>query len=745
MAITNKQKQNKHKMTYNSLKRYSLVGVFLTWTMLMMGSTNVFAQNGEISTPTVTSITTGNTSAGFTFNVGTSTNTTFTGVEYSLGTSGTWSPTATTIPTVVGQTSGTFTAVVPNLQTGTTYTVNFRVVGTNTATSSTTSFQVTTTTLTAPTGLVFTPSWKQLSLSFTTPVSDGGNGITGYKYSTDGGTTWTPFNSVNPPIVLTGLTNDTQYSLLLRAVNALGDGAISSAVTGTPIAVANEPTITSVTRFNNSLSVVFTAPSVMLDNSFAGAIPVTNYQYSVDNGTTWITRTPATASTTLLIENLQMNTAYQVRLRGINAFGNGVASTATQVTTHNLTAPTALVLTPGNRQLTVAFTAPATTSHSAITNYQYQLDGGEWTSAGVATSPLTISNLSNGITYSVKVRAVNGGGVGAESNAVVGVPRDVTAVANIQFINNANVGLVDVFAEGTKIRNDLAYQNATSYLNVDGNEEINLTVTNADNTTTLGTYTGTFTVGANYIVMLQGGSNNKAFEIKVIENARRTSTSATAVQYLFSHGIVNTGKVNLERVKTTLPRTLEQLVGVGVDYGTFTSYQSFDQPGITTFQMLTNPQRTLVGQFMFDFGSYDGKTVTLVGTGLVDGVDSNKLNLLGFDALGNVITPRISTGNENDNVTLPNEFTLYGNFPNPFNPTTNIRFDLPVQANVRVEVIDLLGRNVLTMAPQSMTAGSNKVVTLDASRLSSGIYFYRVIAEGVNSTFTKTSKFTLVK
>jgi len=80
-----------------------------------------------------------------------------------------------------------------------------------------------------------------------------------------------------------------------------------------------------------------------------------------------------------------------------------------------------------------------------------------------------------------------------------------------------------------------------------------------------------------------------------------------------------------------------------------------------------------------------------------------------------------------------------------WNPTTNLRFDLPEQARVRVEVVDVVGRTVMTLAPQTMSAGANKVISLDASRLSSGAYFYRVIAEGAERTYVQGSKFTLLK
>ncbi|MDA9912763.1 fibronectin type III domain-containing protein [Planktomarina temperata] len=82
-------------------------------------------------------------------------------------------------------------------------------------------------------------------------------------------------------------------------------------------------------------------------------------------------------------------------------------------------APTALVATPGDAQVSVAFTAPTSNGGAAITDYQYELDdSGTWTSASTATSPVVITGLTNGTAYSIKLRAVNSAGNGAESAAV---------------------------------------------------------------------------------------------------------------------------------------------------------------------------------------------------------------------------------------------------------------------------------------------------------------------------------------
>lgn len=86
-------------------------------------------------------------------------------------------------------------------------------------------------------------------------------------------------------------------------------------------------------------------------------------------------------------------------------------------------APTSLSGSPGSGQLTISFTAGAN-GGSSITNYQYQLDGGSWVafSPAVTSSPVTISGLTNGTEYSVKLRAVNARGNGTASSAVTATP-----------------------------------------------------------------------------------------------------------------------------------------------------------------------------------------------------------------------------------------------------------------------------------------------------------------------------------
>lgn len=113
-------------------------------------------------------------------------------------------------------------------------------------------------------------------------------------------------------------------------------------------------------------------------------------------------------------------------------------------------------------------------------------------------------------------------------------------------------------------------------------------------------------------------------------------------------------------------------------------------------------------------------------------------------AASTTLTRGLVTDTETDTA-LPAEFTLKGNYPNPFNPSTTISFDLPESADVTVQVLDLLGREVMAIPSQTMQAGSGQSVQIDASNLSSGIYLYRVIARGASQTHMQVKTMTLLK
>ena len=94
---------------------------------------------------------------------------------------------------------------------------------------------------------------------------------------------------------------------------------------------------------------------------------------------------------------------------------------------------------------------------------------------------------------------------------------------------------------------------------------------------------------------------------------------------------------------------------------------------------------------------------------------------------------------------LPLNFELSQNFPNPFNPSTKINLDLPVNSNVSLDIYNLVGEKVLSVYKGAQEAG-NHTYDVNGSDLSSGIYVYRLTVAGENGTqFTASKKMTLLK
>jgi hypothetical protein len=83
-------------------------------------------------------------------------------------------------------------------------------------------------------------------------------------------------------------------------------------------------------------------------------------------------------------------------------------------------------------------------------------------------------------------------------------------------------------------------------------------------------------------------------------------------------------------------------------------------------------------------------------------------------------------------VGVPAKFDLSQNYPNPFNPVTNINFDIPQSGLVSLKIYDILGREVSTLINEIKDAGYY-TITFDASKLSSGVYFYRLTSGGFSS------------
>ena len=124
-------------------------------------------------------------------------------------------------------------------------------------------------------------------------------------------------------------------------------------------------------------------------------------------------------------------------------------------------------------------------------------------------------------------------------------------------------------------------------------------------------------------------------------------------------------------------------------------------------------------------------------------VESNKKDTIVFAIKGNNINLKKSFI---INYTAPKEYSLLQNFPNPFNPTTTIRYDLPFDSKVSLKIYDTLGKKIITLVEKEQSAGY-KEIKFNGSSFASGVYIYRLIANNPanDQNFVSIKKMMMIK
>lgn len=275
----------------------------------------------------------------------------------------------------------------------------------------------------APTIGTATAGNSQASVTFTAPASDGGGSITGYTVTSNPeGLTGTGAGS---PITVTGLTNGIAYTFTVTATNGAGTGSASAA--SNAITPASPQTITFA---NPGAQTYGTTPTLTATSTSSLAVSFTSATTAVCTITSGGQLSFVTTGTCTINANQGGNSMYlpapQVsRSFTVNAVVPG--------------APTGISASPsGTGQISVAFTAPVSTGGSPITGYTVTASPGGATGTG-AGSPITVSGLTVGQSYTFTVTATNSAGTGSASaasnaavaaDAIVASPSSATVAYN---------------------------------------------------------------------------------------------------------------------------------------------------------------------------------------------------------------------------------------------------------------------------------------------------------------------------
>ncbi len=282
----------------------------------------------------------------------------------------------------------------------------------------------------APAITTVTTSDGQATVSFTPPASNGGIAITQYTVtSSPGGFT---ASGASSPVTVTGLTDGTPYTFTATATNIAGTGPASVASAAvTPTGLPGVLTITSVTAGNTQVSVAFNPPA----NN--GGSPITTYTATSTPGTLKKTG----ISSPLVVSGLTNGTTYTCKVTATNANGAGAASAAsTPVTPATVPgAPSISSVTGGDQQVTVNFAPPASNGGRAITGYQVIASPGGSTVSGTV-SPIIVTGLTNGQSYTFTVRAINAMGVGLPSAPSAAIAPQAASTQTVLLAYSATFG-----------------------------------------------------------------------------------------------------------------------------------------------------------------------------------------------------------------------------------------------------------------------------------------------------------------
>lgn len=342
----------------------------------------------------------------------------FSGIEYTLNGWETWTSV------------GTFTQMsVSGLENGRQYRVAVRGIESNGMRGASTALitGIPSTTPSAPTEVSASSSNGRLRVNFRTSAN-GGTPIFGYQYSLNGAS-WTEiqrFGDLYRSFWIVGSAGQA-HTVRIRAENARGFGAPSETVTVRGLDTPATPTLTVESMTATTLTVLTAGTGS--NGRPLGVLSARLWTWFGEAGTTLISTFIATETETvsrrLTFTNLNQGQLYFVQAIAEGEGGIRSSSTTSFTLSGAPAAPTIIGSANGSRQVSVQFT-PSFHGSTSIQKYQFSTDGGaNWRDridGGGLTSPMTISGLTNGKTYQVKLRAISQTETGTASAVVVAAP-----------------------------------------------------------------------------------------------------------------------------------------------------------------------------------------------------------------------------------------------------------------------------------------------------------------------------------
>jgi hypothetical protein len=329
--------------------------------------------------------------------------------------------------------------------------------------------------------------------------------------------------------------------------------------------------------------------------------------------------------------------------------------------------------------------------------------------------------------------------------------------ARVQIIHNAAdpaADTVDVYLGETLALDDFAFREATPFIDLPASSEIVIGIAPGSSTSSadvIASFPVTLDMDRTYTIVANGvldpssfaanpDGRETGFTLWIKADTREAADDAGMIDFFAAHGSSDAPTVDV------VARGVATLVDSAA-YGDITDYLSVP-PASFILDVRPAGDPTIVAAFDLDLTGLAGGAAAIVASGFLDPSSNQEGPAFGLIAVlpdGSVVEPKIVTATEEFGAEVPGTFRVDGNYPNPFNPSTNVRFDLPSASTVNVQVFDMLGRQVLSTPPTELAAGAVQSIRINAIDLPSGTYVYRVSAKSAGTEVFDTGTMLLLK
>ncbi|MBM3264023.1 MAG: fibronectin type III domain-containing protein [candidate division Zixibacteria bacterium] len=550
---------------------------------------------------------------------------------------------------------------------------------------------------------------------------------------------------INHSVTITRLTPGQSYSYRVSSIDASNNGPSLSSIASFTAASnpdTQPPTFSNVSSSGTSHNLI---QVTWTTNENATSIMVV--KKSPTDSVTVINGVKGTSHSLAVTDTLfvRPSTSYTYYVEGIDASNNLGKDIVRNVTTDagpDVTppaAPATLTAKAGNEQAQLSWSA---VSDEGLKGYNV-FTGSTQIASNLTGTSFTATGLTNGNPYSFTVNAVDeannvsAGSPTAQTTPSAGqAPSAPTAAGT--FIGGAAVDTVSlkpilIVGNSTRVsgRPVPTYQFAV-YSDAGLTNLVLSTVGVVEGTTTNPTHWQVADISQpGGIVLLDGTRYHwRARANDTVSDGEWTATKTF---------ITSSGKP-----------TGIQLAGMaaGSDRGVVSvTWRTFDRVGLEGFRVYRS---------LNALGPYELITARQIGVNesgeyrFVDGnVLANSTYYYQIEAINTDEAPQ-RFGPVSVKVSPPNVFTLGQNFPNPFNPETSIRYELPTPGQVKLVVYNLLGQEVVTLVEAHQGAGFHTVrwngLNTSKQQVASGVYFYRItVQDGNNMVFFNARKMLLIK